>query len=194
MKITVNCIINFFRRCAERWRRKEPLFGIPNWMIGIVTLDFVRFRKPDFTVWQRGDIYLVRRWIFPRNPLLNVYLHKFCASDDDRALHDHPWLNLSILLRGCYIEHVPDFRGTSSPHVRLGDLPRRQKLRRAPALILRRGVSSHIIEIKTRTVWTLFITGPVFRDWGFHCAQGWVHWRDYLAPGDKSRVGKGCGE
>lgn len=27
-------------------------------------------------------------------------------SDDDRALHDHPWVNMSILLEGTYTEHT----------------------------------------------------------------------------------------
>ena len=40
--------------------------------------------------------------------------------------------------------------------------------------------------------WTVFITGPRVREWGFHCPQGWVHWKRFTAPGDKGSVGKGC--
>ena len=35
--------------------------------------------------------YLVSLW--------NVYLHEFRRYDHDRALHDHPWPNCSILSR-----------------------------------------------------------------------------------------------
>ena len=38
-----------------------------------------------------GKNYLSRWHIIPRNRYFNIYLHKFVGSDDDRALHDHPW-------------------------------------------------------------------------------------------------------
>jgi hypothetical protein len=48
-----------------------------------------------------------RWWVIPRNKFFNIYLHHFLHSDDDRALHDHPWWNVSILLRsGSYVEHT----------------------------------------------------------------------------------------
>jgi hypothetical protein len=53
---------------------------------------------------------LRRHLLIPRNPIFNVYLHHFLRSDDDRALHDHPWINLSLLLDGCYLEHCGDGR------------------------------------------------------------------------------------
>ena len=44
--------------------------------------------------------------------MFNLYLHEFSRSDDDRALHDHPWLfNLSVLLSGTYVEHTIDAGG-----------------------------------------------------------------------------------
>src|SRR6202451_4200464 len=52
--------------------------------------------------------YLYRWYVLPRNDWLNIYLHKFLRDDDDRALHDHPWQILSIILKGGYIEHLPD--------------------------------------------------------------------------------------
>jgi hypothetical protein len=41
---------------------------------------------------------------------------------------------------------------------------------------------------------TLFITGPKVREWGFHCPQGFVHWRDFVHPDDPGGIGPGCGE
>lgn len=63
-------------------------------------------RAPDFVIGSAEDPYLLRWWIIPRNKVFNIYLHRFMRSDEDRALHDHPWSNLSILLRGCYAEHT----------------------------------------------------------------------------------------
>ena len=37
----------------------------------------------------------------------NVFVHRFTASDDERALHDHPWPWLTVILSGQYLEHVP---------------------------------------------------------------------------------------
>lgn len=57
-------------------------------------------RAPDFVIGRTGDPYMERWWLIPRNRFFNIYLHRFWRSDDDRALHDHPWVNLSILLKG----------------------------------------------------------------------------------------------
>lgn len=141
-------------------------------------------RAPDFVIGGPARPYLRRWWIIPRNRLFNIYLHEFKRSDDDRALHDHPWLfNISLLLRGKYLEHTK--RGV--------------QLLQAPAVKFRFGPAPHRIELfndhdtgEPIPCWTLFITGPRVREWGFHCLRGWVHWREFTAPGDKGTVGKGC--
>lgn len=63
-------------------------------------------REPDFIIGGAADPYVRRWWLIPRNPVLNVYLHEFLRSDDDLALHDHPWWNASLLLWGTYTEHT----------------------------------------------------------------------------------------
>jgi len=63
-------------------------------------------RDPDIVIGGRADPYLLRWFMIPRNPIFNVYLHEFRRSDDDRALHDHPWINLSYLIDGEYVEHT----------------------------------------------------------------------------------------
>lgn len=126
----------------------------------------------------RGYLYM---WhLIPRNRFFNIYLHKFGKSDDDRALHDHPWWSVSILLRGGYIEHFKDC----------------YKARRVFSIFGRKATTAHRIElIGSSPVWTLFITGPVVREWGFHCPKGWRHWKDFTSfyeTGDSSEVGPGC--
>lgn len=140
-------------------------------------LNIAQRRPPDFVIGGIDRPYLLRWWLLPRNPVFNVYLHCFLRSDDDRALHDHPWLfNCSVLLDGKYLEHT--HAGTFLRHA--GDW----KFRLGPA--------AHRIELLDQTCWTVFITGPRVRKWGFLCPQGWVHWKQFTAPDDKGAVGKGC--
>lgn len=129
-------------------------------------------RKPDRII--NGD-YLHRWYIIPRNRFFNIYLHKFGRSDDDRAIHDHPWYSVSLLLKGEFIEH--SFKG----------------IRHIPWLwpVFRTAKFAHRLEIIKGPVWTIFITGPRVRDWGFYCPKGWVPWRKFATP-DGKPIGEGC--
>lgn len=145
-------------------------------------------RAPDFVI-GGGDRPYLRRWfILPRNKLFNVYVHQFLRSDDDRALHDHPWVSLSVLLRGGYFEHT----------IAAGGIERKELLWAGDCRFRSSGKLAHRIELFNgahgpRPCWTLFITGPRYRSWGFHCPQrGWVRWDEFTAPEDSGRVGKGC--
>lgn len=88
--------------------------------------------------------YMMRWWLFgtskeldehgepkPRRPFgYSFYFHCFLRSDDDRALHDHPWDFLSVILFGRYQEHRDedsiyllspehhDYRGANNMQVR----------------------------------------------------------------------------
>lgn len=135
---------------------------------------------PDLVITHPGaDVPYLQRWyIVPRNDRMNVYLHRFLRSDDDRALHDHPWPNISWLLEGEYREHTP--QGVFH--------------RSAGCYVMREPTDSHRIElIDDQPVTSLFFTGPKEREWGFHCPQGWVHWQEFLGAYDGSAEGKGCG-
>ena len=138
-------------------------------------------RDPDFIIGTLDNPYLLRWFVIPRNSIFNIYLHNFRRSDDDRALHDHPWLNLSILLDGEYIEH------TIAP----GGINRR--IRYAAGNLKFRGArSAHRVELNTGSCWTLFITGPRLRDWGFHCPNGWKPWQEFTKAGSPGEIGPGC--
>lgn len=141
------------------------------WARGVIQL-----RQPDFVI---GDNYLRRWWVVPRNEGCNVYLHEINRSDDDRALHDHPWDNTSQILLGSYVEHTPD-----------GSFQRA-----AGDIVTRKATDAHRLEIEPgQSAISLFITGPKLREWGFHCAQGWRHWQDFVDERDHGKVGRGCGE
>lgn len=131
-------------------------------------------RPPDFTI---GTNYLKRWWVVPRNEQQNVYLHLFERSDDDRAMHDHPWPNTSYLIYGSYKEYTPE-----------GSFVRNQG-----DVVSREATAIHRVELLTPCVISLFITGPKERDWGFHCPKGFVPWQDFvkIIPGG-NETGKGC--
>jgi hypothetical protein len=140
-------------------------------------------RGPDNIIGDPADPYMHRWHVVPRNEWCNVYLHKIMRSDDDRALHDHPWNNSTLVLEGGYFEHLKDgykeWRG-----------PGWQGSRTAETL--------HRLELDpTRSPYalTLFTTSPKLREWGFACPKGWVHWQDFVAPTEGGNmVGQGCGE
>ncbi|KRQ31375.1 hypothetical protein AOT83_04570 [Mycobacteroides sp. H001] len=161
-------------------------------------------REPHQLIYNsHGELYLKRWYVIPRNPLLNVYVHQFIHSDDDRAPHDHPWWFVSWVLKGHYFEHTDT------------GVIRRERWSWA----FRRAVHRHIVKLDTVTVqdryedgswarsasvqdvpaWTLLITGRRVRQWGFWCptrymvglepynpAARFVPWQDFGAGG--------CGE
>jgi hypothetical protein len=59
-------------------------------------------RPPDFSIGPKGDRYMLRWWVIPRNRWFNIYLHRFLHDDEDRALHDHPWVSCSYILWGSW--------------------------------------------------------------------------------------------
>ena len=114
--------------------------------------------RPDLIVGPEKDPYMIRWFVIPRNRFCNVYLHNFLKDDDDRALHDHPWSFVSIILKGGYIERTeaglnPRFAGSIAF--------RRAKHRHQVELF-----DDHQTQSK-KPCWTVIITGPKRRTWGF---------------------------
>src|SRR5581483_7458379 len=135
----------------------------------------------DKTWWQ---------WLVTRLP--GIYLHFIVRSDDDRALHDHPWMNCSIVLRGGYIEHTIDAGGIHRLRERKpGDIVFR-RARSAHRLEVKQDIDEHTGHVVNIPCWSLFICGFRVRHWGFHCPTGWVHWRQFTSPDDRGAIGRGC--
>lgn len=136
---------------------------------------------PDLVLHNAEAVYLCRWCIIPRNPILNIYLHQFQGDDDDRALHDHPWWSLSLMLRGVLFEET----------IRAGGV-HRWRVITTGQLRFRFARFAHRLKIEEdprEFPMTLFITGPRFRRWGFHCPNGWVDFGafkifDGCGPGD----------
>lgn len=141
-----------------------------------------------------GSPYMLRWYVIPRNPLFNVYVHKFLRSDDDRALHDHPWWFVSLILRGGYVEisAAPDGRTTALCRTSVFDWRspfRSRMLAFRPATYRHRvslphelrqvqytdGSWSRDTEVCEIPCWTLIVTGRRRRIWGFWCK----YWGDF---------------
>lgn len=141
------------------------------------------FRK--FYIGGSQNPYLIRWFLIPRNRWFNVYLHKFCRDDDDRAMHCHPWWFASIVLCGRYFEQLNFF-----------ELPRIE--RKVFSFAIRRPTDRHIVYLpkdadgKPIPCWTLVFTGPRIREWGFWCPKGFVHWKQFVDSTDEGNVGRGC--
>lgn len=133
-------------------------------------------RPPDFTI---GDRQLERWFVIPRNPVFNIYLHRFNDSDENRAPHDHPWMSLGwIIGPGGY--HDVGKKGV--------------RWRHAGSLTWRLPTTAHrVVLANAQPVYTLFFTGPRVREWGFHCPNGWRHWTEFVSivPGG-NKIGRGC--
>jgi hypothetical protein len=156
---------------------------LPSSLIDVLfrSLSRVASRKPDLLIGKPDDTYMRRWYVIPRNRVFNIYLHHFLRSDDDRALHDHPWWNCSVLLCGRYVEHT----------IAAGGINRRIEYV-AGNLKLRHARYAHRVELIDGACWTLFMTGPRLRDWGFHCPAGWRPWQQFVDINNSGNVGKGC--
>lgn len=145
----------------------------------------VTSRKLDFRIPpdESVPVYMERWWLIPRNWAFNIYVHIVRRSDDDRALHDHPWWSLSIVLEGGYYEETIEAGGV---HRRVWRGPGSVKFRRTGSMAHRLELFRYTnlpgaLDDEEQPCKTIFITGPVLRRWGFHHPSGWVDAYDWDA-------------
>lgn len=172
--------------------------------------------KPHFIIGPLDNPYLWRWHLLPRNRWFNVYLHKVLRDDDDRALHDHPYDNISIVLKGGYVEvllqkpwtadwaHLTIHGNRLHPTVARDAQPPHRRVRRRPgSIVFRRAYQPHRLELPMKgdvmnwhkqPSWSLFITFRRTREWGFWCARGWVPQQEYVSKTEHgNEIGVGCG-
>lgn len=110
-----------------------------------------------------------------------IRIHHILRSDNDWALHDHPWPALSIILTTGYTEVMPvdqhqapyrDYEPDGLIH----------KKRRRGAIVFRKAHHRHRLIIpEGKTAWTLFFMFGKRNWWGFYTRTGKVYYRDYLS-------------
>lgn len=130
---------------------------------------------PCMTISNAGAPYL-RRYTLLWTPLFRIYIHEILKSDEDRALHDHPWPFVSFILRGGYVEHRPAgarwcWPGRVIVH-RAADL-HRIELRKIMS-----GIYGYVLPVEI-PAWTLVLCGPKCRKWGFMTPLGWLDADEY---------------
>lgn len=187
------------------WQRLEPIIQrVPDEIIG----DQRRWRATEPNALPVRKPFLLRWFVSGRKAHSgegwgNRYLHQFIRDDEDRALHDHPWWSLGLILGGQYIEHTIDAGGIHKQQMlRAGDM----KLR-SPSYAHRVALTSQFVATDGTPIlgrcperapntpawvesdptrcpsWSLFVTGPVRRKWGFHCRDAWKGHKDFSRDG-----------
>lgn len=92
-----------------------------------------------------------------------IFFNIISRDDHDRALHCHPWWNISIVLKGTYREIFAD----------------REVIRPPGSIIFRSANCAHRLEVVEGPVSSLFITGRYTRMWGFRTESGFKPWEKY---------------
>lgn len=114
-------------------------------------------RRPMRLIRIDGQPYLERYHIAKIGPI-RIWLHHFVREDEERAVHDHPWSALSLILTGGYTEeHIEDsfafnYRDLKAP--RWNWIPWHKQ---------------HRIVAVSKDTWTLMLVGPrTGREWHFY--------------------------
>jgi hypothetical protein len=149
------------------------------------------------------DPYL-HRWYLVRRPEFGVFIHKFIRSDEDRALHDHPWNFFVIPVWRGYIEHseeyppCPDCDANGVVEVFEGSVhqmttpcsccdlkgyitvPVRRRVWPIIGMRFRRAEYRHRVELVAgKPSWSIFIRFKSRRDWGFWPMEGFQQWNKW---------------
>jgi hypothetical protein len=99
----------------------------------------------------------MRRWVL-QTPWFMLRLHHILRSDVRDYFHDHSMDFVSLVLRGGYVEYMPDGSRVCKPG----------------SIVRRRAEDLHYLELLKDSAWTLLVTGQYRRDWGFQTEDGWI--------------------
>lgn len=147
----------------------------------------------------------LHRWYVLRTKRVSLFLHKFVQSDEDRAVHSHPWPFLVIPIWRGYIEHTtprwslpwwPWSKTHQNTYWSTEDgvpVCLEQRQRRVYPIIsarYRAATFRHRVELfralsaetgcpADLPAWSLFFHFTKEREWGFHPAQGFVNWKEW---------------
>lgn len=136
-----------------------------------------------------GRIYL-NRWGIGHKKIGSIFLHRMDAPDPGIDLHNHPWWFASLVLWGGYIEERAnsDDAPALARHAEQLDVPRwgvhwprGTVVRRRPGSFrsLDLGECHTITGLLRSRCWTLVVTGPTRRTWGFFLPTGFVDEDEY---------------
>jgi hypothetical protein len=127
----------------------------------------------------------MRRWIV-QTPWGTLRLHNIRRPDAGTAPHDHAWDFASLILRGGYSEqrYHRDYRTRDG---RIHPWASTLEEHRAGNVVQRHAEDLHLITRVEPGTWTLVVTGPKRRSWGFRVfdfsGSRWVPWREFVKRG-----------
>lgn len=141
------------------------------------------------------DPYLLRWYLF-RTARVSCFIHKFIRSDEDRALHDHPWAFLVVPVWQGYVEHSDrrmdwnermswiiasmDKNGAFSPLPPEPLVATQRRVWPFWSARWRPATYRHRVElIKDQPSWSVFFHFKREREWGFHPAEGFTLWNKW---------------
>ena len=158
--------MNLVDRIIQRAQR-TPYFHLPGYMNRWWLVPYDNPDEPNAgpVSWRRPVAKILQHFG------IAVRVHEILRSDYERHPHDHPWWYITIILRGNYIETRYNDKGRLIDVTHWG-----------PGSVLFRKASSwHRLTLPERgSTWTLFISGPKSRGWGFNVNGRKVPWREYL--------------
>jgi len=128
-------------------------------------VDFFDFEK-NIIEREDGTPYLTRYYIFRKNKWWqpSIYIHCIHESDADLELHCHPWAkSVSFILSGSYLEE----RREEIDHPLIPSYAINKKIFSPGNINYIRSDDYHRLDLLTKKVWTLFISGPKTKDWYF---------------------------
>jgi len=151
-----------YDRAGERpYLSRYYLVGAPHMPDGSEPIDRFGNPKPEA--------------IFP--PGWGLYLHHFHRSDDDVALHNHPWTwARALILAGGYLEE----RRMRHPSATCDMVM--PFLRRPGSWVRVDADDFHRVDLLERDSWSLFLAGPKVSEWFFWDRETGetVHWREFI--------------
>lgn len=86
-----------------------------------------------------------------------IRLHHWIKSDDRRFFHDHSCDLISIIIKGCYFNVMPDENGRPIKHLATAWRPR-----------LMKAIQRHYLDIPKEGAWTIILCGRPYKKWGFY--------------------------
>jgi hypothetical protein len=114
-----------------------------------------------------------RRWEILKTPWFSIWIHGIYAPDEDKHLHNHPWDFKSIVLKGNYIEE------TENGYI----------IQHPGKYNSRNGEDFHKIkQLISESVYTLFISTPVKRDWGYKVDGAFIKHDEYRKLKNESKL------
>lgn len=133
--------------------RAARVFNMPEDYEGSSPSPLTKFHFPTIAWGQQiglKECPYMKRWVADFGAFA-IRLHRWESSDDHRAWHDHAWWFVTCVLKGSYTDVSMWGEDTLTPGT----------------IRFRRADHQHTVKVLKPGTWTLLITGPVERRWGF---------------------------